>query len=132
MIIKCLEDGGELEFSEKEGLQLSDGSEYFRVSIKSKHLSSHTNVYAFDPYDSNLVKFFEDLAEHWKGFDGEKSWNSLEGELKLTCTSDNLGHFLLEVTIRNNMDTWCAKKTIFIESGQLKNIALEVKEFFNI
>ncbi len=72
MIIKCLEDGGELEFSEKEGLLRSDGSEYFRVAIKSKHLSSFTDVYAFNPFDSNLVRFFEDIAKNWKGFDGEK------------------------------------------------------------
>ncbi len=131
MIIKCLEDG-ELEFSEKEGLRQSDGSEYFHVAIKSKHLSAFAAVYAFDPYDSNLVGFFEDLAKNWKGFDGEKSWSSLEEEFSLVCTSDDLGHFSLEVTIRNNMDTWRAKKTIFIESGQLENIALEVKEFFKI
>lgn len=92
---------------------------------------SFTDVYAFDPFDVNLVRFFEDLAENWKGFDGEKKWSSLEGEFGLDCTSDNLGHFALEATIRNNEDTRYARKTIFIESGQLENISLEAKDFFN-
>ncbi len=98
MIIKCCENGGELEFSEKEGLSRSAGKEYFRVTIRSNNLLSFTDVYAFDPFDSNLVRFFEDVAENWQGFDGEKKWSSLEGEFILICTSDNLGHFALEVT----------------------------------
>ncbi len=132
MIIKCCKNDGELEFSEKEGLSLSAGREYFRATIKSKYLMSFTDVYAFDPFDSNLVRFFEDLAENWKGFAVEKEWSSLEGEFILTCTSDNLGHFALEVTIRNNEDTRYARKTIFIESGQLEKIAQEARNFFSI
>lgn len=132
MIIKCCKNDGELEFSEKEGLSRPDGKEYFRVAIRSQHLSSLTDVYAFDPFDSNLMRFFEDLAENWKGFDGEKSWSSLEGEFSLSCMSDSLGHFALEVTIRNIEDTRYARKTIYIESGQLEKIAGEVRNFFNI
>lgn len=132
MVIKCCKIDGELEFSEKEDLGRPDGSESFRVTIRSLHLSSFTDVYAFDPFDSNLVRFFEDLAENWKGFDGEKGWSSLEGEFSLSCMSDSLGHFALEVTIRNIEDTWCARKTIYVESGQLEKIVLEARDFFNI
>ena len=132
IIIKCCKNDGELEFSCKEGLNQPTGQEYFRVTIKSRHLSSFTDVYAFDPFDSNLVKFFEDLARNWKGFDGEKEWSSLEGEFSLSCSTDNLGHFALEATIRNNEDTRYARKTFLIESGQLEKIALETKIFFNI
>lgn len=132
MIIKCCKSDGELEFSEREDLQRPDGQEYFRATIRSKHLFSFTDVYIFDPFDSNLVRFFENLAENWKGFEGEKEWSSLESEFSLNCTSDSLGHFALEVTIRNNEDTRYARKTIFIESGQLEKIALEARNFFNI
>lgn len=130
MIIKCCKNDGEIEFSEKEGLNQPAGQEYFRVTIRSKHLFSFTDVYAFAPFDCDLVRFFEDLAENWKGFNGEKEWSSLEGEFSLTCTSDSLGHFVLNATISNNEDTRYARKTIFIESGQLEKIALEAKRFF--
>lgn len=132
MIIKCCKSDGELEFSWNKGLNQPAGQEYFCVTIKSKNLFSFTDVYAFDPFDSNLVRFFENLAENWKGFEGEKEWSSLEGEFSLNCTSDSLGHFALEVTIRNNEDTRYASKTIFIESGQLEKVALEARNFFNI
>ena len=121
-----------MEFSESEGLSKSVGKECFRVTIKSKHLSSFTDVYAFDPFGSNLVRFFEDLARNWKGFNSEKKWSSLEGEFSLNCSSDNLGHFALEATIRNNEDTSYARKTFFIESGQLEKVAQEARNFFNI
>ena len=130
MIIKCSKNDGEIEFSEKEGLELPAGREYFRVTIRSVHLSAFTNVYIFDPFDTNLVRFFEDLADNWRGFNGEKEWSSLEGEFSLNCTSDNFGHFALEATIRNFEDTRYARKTIFIESGQLEKIALEARRFF--
>lgn len=130
MIIKCCKSDGELEFSWNEGLNQPTGQEYFCVTIRSKHLFSFTDVYAFDPFDSNLMCFFEDLAANWKGFNGEKEWSSLEGEFSLNCTSDSLSHFALEVTIRNNEDTRYARKTVFIESGQLEKIALEARNFF--
>ena len=132
MIIKCCKNSGELEFSEREGLNRPGGQEYFRVAIRSSHLYSFTDVYIFDPFDSDLVRFFEGLAENWKGFDGQKEWHSLEGDFSLICTSDSLGHFALEITIRNVEDTRCARKTIYIESGQLEKIAIENRNFFNI
>lgn len=132
MIIKCCKSKSELEFSEREGLGQPVGREYFRVTIKSNHLSSFTDVYIFDPFVSHLVYFFEDLARNWKGFDGEKKWSSLEGEFSLVCTADKTGHFELEATIRNIEDTRCARKSIFIESGQLEGIVLEARKFFKI
>lgn len=132
VIIKCSKNQGELEFSEKESLSHAAGSEYFRVAIRSHNITAFSKVYVFDPFDYNLKKFFEELAENWKGFDGEKVWTSLEGEFTLTCTSDNLGHFAIESTIRNNLDTWNVRNTIYVEAGQLEEIASEVKKFFDI
>lgn len=131
MVIKCCRTDCELQFSEREGLGQSAGKKYFRVTIKSKQLSSFTDVYIFDPYVSHLVSFFEDLAKNWKGFEGEKTWSSLEGEFSLICTSDNTGHFELEATITKIYDTMCARKSIYIESGQLEDISLKAKDFFN-
>jgi hypothetical protein len=131
VIIKCSTGNGELEFSEQEGLCQNNGSEYFRVTIRSQYMSAFTRVYAFDPFDYNLTKFFKELAENWKGFDGEKVWESLEGEFKLACASDRLGHFGITVTIRNDLDT-LSIKTIYVEAGQLEKIAAEVKTFFDV
>jgi hypothetical protein len=131
VIIKCTKNEVELEFSEKECLRLPSGSEYFRVTIRSHNLSGFTKVYIFDPFDYGLTNFFKELAENWKGFEGEKIWESLEGEFKLVCTSDSLGHFEIKATIRNNLGT-LSVKTIHVESGQLNKIAAEAKAFFDV
>ncbi len=127
MFIKCSKNYGELEFSEQKGLLQADGSEYFRVTIRGNNLSAFSQVYAFDPFNNSLQKFFEELAENWKGWNGEKKWASLEGELSLVCTSDNLGHIEIEVTI---YDVWSVQHVIYVDAGQLENIALDVKKFF--
>ena len=92
MIIKCTMTYDELELSEREGLRRTDGSEYFRVAIRSHNLSASIQVYAWNSFGSRLEQFFEDVAANWRRWDGEKKWNSLEGELSLVCTSDKLGH----------------------------------------
>ena len=131
MIIKSSENGSELEFSEKESLLRRAGQEYFLVSLRNNNLSASTKVYISDPYDAHLTLFFMELAKDWRGFDGEKVWNSLEGEFGLICMADRLGHFAIEATIRDAFDTWRVKNTIFVEAGQLAKIADDVKKFFD-
>jgi hypothetical protein len=131
VIIKCSQNRGEIEFSEKEGLRRSDGSEYFRVTIRSQHMWAYTQVYVYDAFDYDLPRFFGELAENWKGFAGERVWTSLEGEFKIVCTSDSLGHFALKSIIENDMET-CSINTIYVEAGQLEEIASEVEKFFDV
>ena len=131
MIIKCSQNGSELEFSEKESLRRTAGQEYFLVTIRRHNISAFLKVYIFDPFDDHLKKFFVELAKNWQGFEGEKEWNSLEGEFSLVCTSDNLGHFAIEITIRDAEDLWSVKNTIFVEAGQLHKIADDVIKFFD-
>ena len=132
MIIKCSKDRGELEFSEKEGLTRAAGSEYFRVTIRNhNNMWASSKIYSFDPFNQSLKKFFEELAENWKGLDGEKVWKSLEGEFTLVCTSDSLGHFAIKSTIRNDLDT-ISVNTIYVDAGQLDKIATEIGNFFDL
>ena len=131
MIIKCSQNDSELEFSEKESLLQTAGQEYFLVTLRRNNISAFLKVYIFDPFDDHLKKFFVEIAKNWQGFDGQKVWNSLEGELGLVCTSDHLGHFAIEITIRDIEDLWSVKNTIFVEAGQLHKIADDVKKFFD-
>ena len=127
MIIKCSKDSSELALAEREGLRRSGGSEYFRVTIRGHELSASSQVYAFEPRGCGLVQFFEDLAASWRGWEGEKRWTSLEGELSLICTSDWLGHIAIEVTLYN---IWSVRNVFHFDAGQLEQIASDVKKFF--
>jgi hypothetical protein len=58
---------------------------YYRVSLTYRdQLSARCIIPIADP--TAFLKFFEDLAQHKKGWQGEKKVASLEGQLVITCT----------------------------------------------
>jgi hypothetical protein len=79
----------------------------FGIELVSDGLTASRFVYVHSFDLDALAGFFEDLADSWKGWDGEKSWRSIEHELLITATSDALGHCLLTFTLRDGPnDTW--------------------------
>ncbi len=131
--IKSSDSSNELQLSEQEGLSRPEGSEYYRVNLKAKDLMASAKVYAFEPH-SELAQYFNDLAVHWKGWNGEKKWSSLEGEFILSCNSDNQGHIAMEVVLKSGLyeDDWSVRTEINIDAGQLEEIALNINSFFSI
>jgi hypothetical protein len=132
LLIKCSRSSSELEFSEGETLRHRNGSEYFRVTVRATDLWASLRLYAFDPHGS-LTEFFADLANNWKGWSGEKKWSSLEGEFELSCSCDRLGHIEIVVALHFRLggDGWMVRNPLFVDAGQLEQIAFHVKEFFN-
>ena len=133
VLIKSLSGSDELQLSEQEGLLRPEGSEYYRVALKAKDLTASAKVYAFEPHGA-LAQYFADLAAHWKGWNGEKKWSSLEGEFTLSCKSDGCGHIAMEVALKSGLyeDDWSVQIMINVEAGQLKEIASNIKRFFSI
>ncbi|MBD2771415.1 DUF6228 family protein [Iningainema tapete] len=81
----------------------------------------------------SLVNHFKEMALEWKGWEGEKTWSSIEGDLILSCTSDKLGHINLEVQLLqfNRPESWSATLNLSTEAGQLEKISNEVATFFS-
>src|ERR1700691_5899488 len=74
--------------------------EYLRASLSGSGLkASATGVYLYDA--QGLAQFFQDMAANWKGWEGEKTWSSIEGEFGLAATSDRLGHITLRIRLRS-------------------------------
>ena len=70
------------------------------------------------------------MAAEWRGWKGEKKWESLEGELSLTCTSDGLGHVAIQVDlVTDPMREWRGGGRIVVEAGQLGALANAAAEF---
>ncbi|HEV3028405.1 MAG TPA: DUF6228 family protein [Planctomycetota bacterium] len=75
-------------------------------------------------------KFFGEMALHWKGWNGARTWRSLEGELELSATCDKLGHVLLTVQLHENPGSktqWILNGAIMLEAGQLASLDQEMK-----
>jgi hypothetical protein len=103
------------------------------VELRGREIvASSSQVYLYQPYD--LVVFFEDLARHGKGWEGEKGWCSIEGDFVLSATSDSVGHISLEVTLESGPygEGWKVQTAITLDSGQLEKVAGEIKRLLHV
>ncbi len=88
-------------------------------------------VYAFSPHSRSLGRLFEEIAAEWRGWDGLKTWESLEGEFKIHCGNDRRGHVTIGVGLRSGLYhlDWHVQFGVVIEAGQLGDLARRAGEF---
>ena len=62
---------------------------------------------------------------------GEKNWETYEGGLRLSCTSDRLGHIAVSVELyeRSGQDGWFVQGDVPLEAGQLDQLAVDAARF---
>lgn len=48
-----------------------------------------------------LVDFVQAMADDWRGWDGQREWNSPEYHLRVRAESDDLGHCSMVISVRN-------------------------------
>ena len=103
--------------------------DYFSIEISNPTISGTTRVYAFQ--SDGLSTLFDEMARDWRGWDGQKKWESLEGELSLSSSSDGKGHILIEVIAQESVhpDSWRIKAMIMIEAGQIDRYAKQISFF---
>ena len=104
--------------------------EHFWVRLKDWHLQAVARVYAGAAPD--LVAYFEDIAAHWTGWSGVRTWESLEHEFRLECASDHLGHITFIAFLEADPDqvTWRVRLRVETEAGLLSPLAGQAKSFF--
>jgi Family of unknown function (DUF6228) len=122
--IKSARDGTRLTFSDATG-------ESFVASLESAHFNGHVVVSTYHSGPPSLL--FDGMAREWSGWDGKKEWAALEGELRITASSDHTGHIAVIVIMRNYCDPadWCLQATLELEAGQLEEWARAVRKVFD-
>jgi hypothetical protein len=60
--------------------------------------------------------------------EGEKVWESLEGELQLSFRMDSVGHVQIDVRMRD-VYHWEVSTTLYTESGALDQLARDAEAF---
>lgn len=103
---------------------------YFAASVRDTNLRAVSRVYAYGA--ENIASLFEDVARNWRGWEGEKSGGSIEGDLSLTCESDLLGHTFVRVTLASGPydHNWRVEVTIRLDAAQLDGVAKQLRSFF--
>ncbi|MGA4005806.1 DUF6228 family protein [Ralstonia nicotianae] len=74
---------------------------------------------------------FDDMAEYWTGWQGEKSWDEIDGALSLAATATSLGHVTLFVRMSANDGDYTATAVLRLEAGSLERIAEDVRAVFS-
>ena len=90
----------------------------FVAELRTEGLRVERKVFVFRFDWGNLGAFFTDLAESWRGWDGERSWESPEHDLMIIATADHAGHCNIEFTVRDGpIHTWKATIGGFVIDG---------------
>jgi hypothetical protein len=93
--------------------------------------ASRTVVHSYGTGFADLVDFFAQLEQDWRGWGDTRSWRSLEGDLDIEARHE-FGHVQLRLTLRAygpgwGNDGWTASASLTIDPGeQLSQIAADL------
>ena len=72
-----------------------------------------------------LVAFFNGLAADWRGWQGERTYESLEHDLRLTAIHDGHVRLLVELQETAGLDEWSATGVVQLDPGEEMTRAAE-------
>jgi uncharacterized protein DUF6228 len=104
------------------------------VRVDDVGLSAETGVsLGPDGVEVSLADFFADLAQSWRGWQGAKEWDGMEGGLTLSCTHDGLGHVVIAVSLRHLSGAgWSAQAQVPVDAGQLDSVTDALRELLTV
>jgi hypothetical protein len=128
VVIKSADRGALLEFF------AVDKTGSFRARLRGEGFEG---TVAVSPYqtlqETHIPAFFRDLAFHWRGWSGKKSWGALDGKFSLSATIDSTGHIHLDVELLGGACyDWRLRGSLVIEAGQLDPIANQIERFMRL
>jgi hypothetical protein len=131
LCIRSARDGVTLTLSNFVCEGADSMSDSFLVEVKAYDLRAEARASTFMAAD--LGQFFTSLANDWRGWQGERTWATLEGEFELTATSDPLGHVRLAYFIRppHTGFNWELRGVLELEAGQLESLSLDAQAAWN-
>lgn len=76
------------------------------------------------------TRYFADLAEHWRGWSGEKVHESLEHHLRIAASCDRRGRVRFRIDLWKPPDDWRVEASVDAEAGSLARLASDAQDFF--
>lgn len=103
----------------------------FVVDLVGDGLAATRSVFVID--GSGLDVFFAELAEHWRGWEGMRSWASAEYDLSIDARAASGGHNHLRFIARNGpIATWSAHIDVVVDAGEeMTFLARELAAFLS-
>jgi hypothetical protein len=106
--------------------ELNDG--YWNARLLCGPLEASLRFYEMGLGD--LSGYFAALAADWRGWEGERRWESLEGDLGLIAAHDGLGTVTLTARLRTapfSTHRWDASAELMLDAGGLDRLARQAE-----
>ena len=106
---------------------------YDTTELRCRVLQAVVDFYGGD--SPPVGDLFAEIATDWRGWEGKRTWSSLEGEIQLSATHDGLGTVALAVEIRSDVHVdagylWSANGVLFLDGAHLIGLARQAGDFF--
>jgi hypothetical protein len=89
------------------------------VSVRTPGLAARLQVQShYAKGFDDLVAFFQGLAASWRGWQGEKAYESLEHDLRLTATHDGHVRLGVQMSRTSGPDGWSATVVLRLDPGE--------------
>lgn len=94
------------------------GSEEVTVRYASMGVEAAVAAYDTPSGLDGLADFFREMADDWNGWDGERTWSSLEGHIELTASHRRVVTLRFEMSSQQEQNPWRLSGTVEIEPGE--------------
>ncbi|TFW15434.1 hypothetical protein E4L96_18240 [Massilia arenosa] len=122
---KSSDDGAILRFVDG-GIQ-SEGERDFIIELDARDFFGRARSSTFEV--QSPADYFQRLAQYPRGWDNEEVWEDLDHNVRLTATSDKLGHVTFEVVLHGSHQH-LLRYAWTCELGTLEMMARTLNELF--
>ena len=105
--------------------------DYWIAELRGEAVRAQRRFYALG--HTGLSDYFADLAASWRGWNGDKTWEALEGDVFLAASHDGKGtvgmlvELRAEPSVRRDAD-WRAALVLTLDAGALDHVAREARD----
>ncbi|WP_031229781.1 DUF6228 family protein [Streptomyces niveus] len=108
-------------------------SVHYAVELRAPGLAARVDEVVGWIWDSDLALFLDELATDYRGWEGERSWRTNDGDLAVAAVFRSGGHVGLAWTLRPWAAAdggWGASVTTWLEAGeQMTALAADIRHF---
>ena len=105
------------------------GADSLVVRVSRPEVSATFEVY-YEEF-SGLVELLESVGRDWRGWSGNRVWESDEGTVLISCKTDCRGHVFLTVSLRKDFgqpEPWLVQFQLNTEPAQIEILARQMRK----
>ncbi|MFI1757308.1 DUF6228 family protein [Streptomyces sp. NPDC020571] len=130
--IRCL-DNSSVGVAFCDRFSFDADSVHYAVELRAPGLTARVDEVVAWIWDRDLTTFLEALAADYRGWDGERGWQTNDRDLTVSAVFRSGGHVGLTWAIRpwpQAAGGWAASVTTWLEAGeQMTSLAAQVRQF---